>query len=179
MTVSKSRQIRRGRVTAKERNHIPPPWPKTGILLNHIEEIPGLSNKWEMTPEQASYKQSKECPEHQPRALGIGAGLVIVFIFTLGTIECVIGHFRITETKDLRKRDVIFAHGFRERWRWINSICGRENTQQRLFRDVRNQEADRLAGTRSQVTAFKGLLSLVTHFHLIYESPLRVPKPPK
>jgi hypothetical protein len=99
-----------------------------------------------MTPGQASYKQSHECPEHQLRALGLGAGFIIVFIFTWHNGTCVSVTFTsLRQNKTLREPNITFAHSFRELL--AEQLClWQEEHAAKVPRDVRNKEAKEQQG---------------------------------
>lgn len=96
MVASKSHQIRRGRVTAKEILHRPSLWQRHGSCCR-CQESTRLSSRWKRAHDQASCKQSNECLKHQSRTLrGFSYGVCI-------------SHIHITVTKYLREQKYSFC----------------------------------------------------------------------
>lgn len=150
-------------ISAKEINHRPSPWPKTGMLTAGIRRVQdwAADGKWHMTKQLANKVVSILSISWGHRGWG---DFCLVFIFSghngLGTII----YFYTTVTKYQREQKFIFAQSFRE----LQSILGGRATQSvtvratKTFHVKRDQGAERTAGTRSQATVIRGR-SLVSH----------------
>lgn len=154
---SKSRHVRQGSFfSAKEINHRPSPWPKTGMLTAGVRRVQdwAADGKWHMTKQLANKVVSWASAE-DTRGGGISdlSSFSVSFIFSghngLGTVI----YFHTTVTKYWRDLE-----SFRE----LQSILGGRATQSvavratKTFHVKRDQGAERTAGTRSQATVIRG-----------------------
>lgn len=135
MVESKSHHVRQGSFfSAKEINHTPSPWPKTGMLTAGIRRVQdwAADGKWHMTKQLANKVVSilSNSWGHRGRE-----DFCLVFIFSGHNGLRTVIYFHTTVTKYQREQKFIFAQSFKE----LQSILVAEQLslwqweQQRLF----------------------------------------------